>query len=81
MVDLIITISKVHKSRSTLYTVEPRYYATRYYANSTTTPTFRKRGFFPSLSLLKKTCYYANFVLREFTTKPVFADHQLVFSS
>ena len=35
-----------------LYTVEPRYLVTRYYANSTTTPTFRKHRFFP-LSLLK----------------------------
>ena len=41
----------------------------------------RKHGLFPSLSLLKKPRYYANFVLREFTTTPVFADHQFVFSS
>ena len=38
-------------------------------------------GFFPTLSMLKKPRYYANFILREFTTTPVFVKHQFVFSS
>ena len=64
-----------------MYTVKPRYNATRYNANSMITPIFRKHGFFPSLSLLKEPRYSAKIGLRELTITPVFADHQLVFSS
>ena len=61
-----------------------------FFVNSTTMPTFRKHRFFPKFRkhrffsffiFVKKSCYYAHFVLRKFTTTPVFEDHQFVFSS
>ena len=58
---LSLTFKPIYILIVKVYTVEPRYYATRDHANSTNTPTFRKHRFFSFFIFVKITSLQREF--------------------